>query len=196
MNTRFHAVLNDMIESDSLTEDAEIITELLDKKKVSTLEKTIDKIFKKLQSDGSFKKLMKELNDTCNSSLVRPEVEVDYRKKSENTTIDIDNSTAYGYKSKIISVMYWNGDYPSFSIDIDCGINRPREDNTTIVKIVNSFTKRHNPLFDNKDIPKIEKIVNKILQAMDKVTETELKASHLEYDKQRSSALFAKYYIN
>lgn len=38
MNTRFHAVLNDMIESDSLTEDAEIITELLDKKKVPTLD--------------------------------------------------------------------------------------------------------------------------------------------------------------
>lgn len=175
---------------EQLASEKEIISEnnySLSDASVKSLQKTLDSVFKKLKANSAFKTASKQLKEICTNALKKPTDDTDVICDIERTSSD----------SVEIYCSFYLGDYPKFGVKLQCEINRPTEDNTTLINIINEFAIQHNVSFENESIPQIQKTTLEIAKIMDKTLESELKSAHLEYEKYTNGPRFrySKYYV-
>lgn len=172
----------------------------LSKETVAKLEHTLDVVQKKLESSSSFKQAIAKLEKVCAESLKTASEPFVSDAKFES---DITNK--YGYREKTLTWYHYpNNDRESphsimsdFNIHIECCINRPLEDYTTLVTI-GATSRRDDTYYVSSAQQKIANLKARVMDIIDKVLEQELKKANLIYDKFDSNRLFVyeKYYIS
>lgn len=190
-------ILSEIANGDSLTEGYDTSMKL-NTEQFRTVEKMMESLYKKLKSNQAFLDAVDELCEICKDSL-KERTDFPYEAREEDFQLKTD--TAYGYKSKYITLYHYrdeDADFPDVKIQIKCGIERPLDDYTTLIEISNDF-EAENYYYCQSEKPKIKKAIQKVMDVMVKVLEQELKKLkkvHLDYEKYNGRGYsYKKYYI-